>query len=507
MSKNDQFLEPRRQSQYAIIFIVLRFIRKTISQVWPIFVAILLGRGSSSFDAFEIAIAGLGVFGMIASVLAYFKFYYKLTSKELVISRGILKKVKLNIPFERIQSVNFRQTFVHQFLSVAEVEIETAGSSEQETKIDALSMPVAHELRQRILEKKALLDNSGPFSSEDIAEVEETKEMIVALSNRDLWRVGITQNHFKPIGLIFSLLSSIVGYSYMVDHSGGLANEIYKFVGDVYEDGSFIYDHLSIFTISAFILVLIVISVLYSLVTSFLKYYNLKFTRSENKFHCEQGLITRREFAAVDKKIQILAWGQNIFEKIIGFYNVRFRQARSSDESRRQSQFSIPGCTRDKVHYITKSWLGESGQFDKYHSISIHYFIRRLLYSSFLFIGIITISYLFIDPIVSLITGLIYVLSILLLWITYQKKRYALNEGLLYIGGGVLGFSHAITPFYKIQNVAIEQNPYQSRRNLATLLVTTAAGNMVIPYIPFDSAIRMLDFFTYQVEISRKPWM
>ena len=127
MKKNDTFAHPQRQSGYAIIFIILRVLRNLVRQLWPILIAVFLGRRNSSFDTFEMVLSGLGIFGIIPSVIAYYKFYFHLNETELVINRGLFRKVKLNIPFERIQSVNFKQTFIHQFFKVTEVEIETAG--------------------------------------------------------------------------------------------------------------------------------------------------------------------------------------------------------------------------------------------------------------------------------------------------------------------------------------------------------------------------------------------
>jgi putative membrane protein len=58
-----------------------------------------------------------------------------------------------------------------------------------------------------------------------------------------------------------------------------------------------------------------------------------------------------------------------------------------------------------------------------------------------------------------------------------------------------------------VQNIIIQQNPYQWRRQLATLRVYTAAGSLIIPFISEKRAQELLDFFIYQVENSRKPWM
>ena len=375
MKRNDLFLHPQRQSQFAIFFIILRVLRDMFKQLWPILIAIFIGRGSSSFDTFEMALAGLGIFGIIPSLIAYFKFYFHLSENELIINKGLFRKVKLNIPVERIQSVNFRQTFIHQFFQVTEVVIETAGSAEQETKIDAVTIPVAEQLRKRILQKRALALGESRETVQT-SDAPESIESIVRLSRNDLLRVGLVQNHFKPIGLLFGLFGSIFFYSYTFDYD---PRDFYRQISDY-------GDNLSIMDFVVIALILAIASVAYSVVTTVLRHYNLHFWRSGKKFQVVQGLLTRQEFAALDKKIQILNWGQNPFERMVGFYNIIFRQAKSGDEGKQASRFKIPGCVEDDIHFVQKSWQGEnSGIFENYLPVSIHWFYHGLYYQVFFF--------------------------------------------------------------------------------------------------------------------------
>ena len=85
--------------------------------------------------------------------------------------------------------------------------------------------------------------------------------------------------------------------------------------------------------------------------------------------------------------------------------------------------------------------------------------------------------------------------------------KYALNEAEIYIGGGIFGFKNSVMPFYKVQNISLKQNPYQSKRDLATLIIYSSAGVMQIPYITYGQAIILMDNLLYRVETSSKSWM
>ncbi len=509
MRRSEAFELPQRQSQFAIIFIVLRFIRRIIRQTWPIFLALALGRSNSTFDLIEFSIAGLGIIGMITSIVAYFKYYFHLTDSELVISHGILKKVKQNIPFERIQSVNFRQTFIHQFLKVTEVEIETAGSAQQETKIDAIEIPIAEQLRERILKKKAEISSKEDPEESSQSITEEDRKTILRLFPQQLYKVGLVQNHFRPIGLLLGLAGTMIGYSYTYDFDDEFFPKmIYNSAEDFMAEIASFQSLPTLIYVLMGLLVLIIASVLYSIIVTILRHYNLHFWRSGKKFQLVQGLLTRNEFAALDNKIQILNWGQNPFERLVGFYNIGFKQARSGDETRKQSQFGIPGCQQEHVDFVRDEWLGEdSGKFETYHKVSFHYFLRSAFYLSLLFGTISIVNFLFGKLIVAVIIAVIWLIQIGLLWANYKKKRYAINDRELYIGGGTVGFRHSIIPLYKVQNVSVVQNPYQWRRKLATLVVNTAGGRIRLPYIMENDAYSIMDRLNYHVENSKKPWM
>ena len=491
---------PQRQSQWAIIFIILKFFRAFVSQAWLLLIPIVLGRNSSSsgWSKWELGIAAAGVFSTIWSIISYFKFYFNLTDTEVVIRKGVIQKSNINIPYERIQSVNFKQNFLHQMLNVTEVVMDTAGSVQKEIQIDALSWDHANALRNEILKRKKVTHNSSKIDADDIAESEIIENEILSLSFMDLFKVGLTQNHLKLAGLIIGFFFSMWIYAWEFEMDPiDVVRNAYSFVED-----------RSIIESTGLFILLAIFSILYSIVTTFLNHYNLRFFRVENKFHLTQGLLTRKEVAATDKKIQYITWGQNILQRIIGFFQLRFDQAGSvAINEKGKYSFKIPGCSDEQINYVQAEWLGEKYDPKNLQSITIHYFYYSLRW----LIGIFTIViganlYLGIYKSAVFLT-LLFIYLTYMTWLSYKKKKYVADEKYLYISGGGFGFKYVLMPTFKIQNVRIDQSPYQWRRKLATLKIFTAAGALEIPYITEQKATELMDFLLYQVERSKKAWM
>ncbi|MEM6724227.1 MAG: PH domain-containing protein, partial [Bacteroidota bacterium] len=155
MNQSNDSLEflrtPNRQSQVAMLLILLRLFRTIIRQAWPILLVLLINPSRNSNNWIAWVVIGIASLSAILSIISYFKFYYYVQDDELVIEKGIFNKVKLNVPFDRIQTVNFNQSIIHQLFDVVELEVDTAGSNKKEYAISALGKDRAQAIRSYLI--------------------------------------------------------------------------------------------------------------------------------------------------------------------------------------------------------------------------------------------------------------------------------------------------------------------------------------------------------------------
>ena len=500
MKKNENvFSEPTRQSIVAIVLIIYKYINVIIRQIWPFLLIFLVGGASGRSERFAIGLAVIGLASMVWAILSYFKFYFYLKDDELVIQQGILRKSNLNIPLDRIQSVNVNQNIVHQLLNVVQLEVDTAGTQGSEFKFDALSKEKAEQLRSILISKKKS-DNSVEQLFEEGVEQEllTVKKPIFNLSVIDLVKVGLTQNHFRSVG--FVLIVFIWLQSSFEDM--GIST-------DDYMEGFF--DFLVSASFAAVITITImasIIAVLISLVRTVLVYFDAHLWREGNRLKLAHGLFNKKEVSAPYQKIQMIQWSNNPLQKLISIFDLRLKQASSATVSARKS-LRVPGVSREHVDYLKESWLGiETLESLETHGISIHYFYRRVMFRMIFCVILFTIYYL-----VGQVNGWLILLILMVpyfiytSWLAYKKRGFAINEYNLYITGGVIDDDYALLPLKKVQNIIIRQTPYQSRKKLADIDIHTASGKVTIPYIPLDLADQLSDYFLYKVESSSESWM
>ena len=60
--------------------------------------------------------------------------------------------------------------------------------------------------------------------------------------------------------------------------------------------------------------------------------------------------------------------------------------------------------------------------------------------------------------------------------------------------------------FRKVQRVTVRQSPLQRRRGLASLSVSLASGNVLVPFIDQVTACRLRDYILFKAEVNNRPW-
>ncbi len=501
--KND-FSQPTLQSPKAIALIIARFLRRILRQLWPLLL-IWLFNPRGQYVVYILGLAMLGtIVSMISSIIAYYRFHFHITDDEFVLEKGLFQRTKLNIPFDRIQTINFNQNIIHQALNVVSVEIDTAGSDKQELSIDALERPDAEALRSALLwnKKEAISDKT-----ENILELNESPdtstipdELLLQLSPLDLLKVGISQNHFRAAGIIIAFL---FGVKQFFQDTTDLLKDDEEYIRDLIQtDTQFNLTPLLILGI-----IFMIAAILVSLVRTVLQHYDLRLYRTTLGFKRVAGLFDRREQSAPLRKIQLLRWSTNPLKKIFGFYQLQLRHASSSNSGRRQVM-TIEGCYLEQLDRVKAAYFPQEPLLSfESHRISKVVIWRRTMY-----MGLFpAVALFFISPFDTFIPDWLWLFWIPIMFILsrqyYKKWKYEVSLEGLRCEKGIVGEDASLLQWYKVQAVSIKQTIYQRRKELANIVFYTAAGHVEIPYIELEKAQGLRDYVIYKMEIDEREWM
>ncbi len=509
MSNNLKIDIPTRQSPIAIFLILWKVIRQLLRQAWPFLLVIVLPYFNFSPTSSSRAedpyitniIIALTVFSTISSIIAYFKFYYYIKDDEFIIEKGLFQKVKINLPFDRIQTINFEQGPIHQLFNVVRLEVDSAGSVQNEIAIQAISRADAEYIRSYILAEKAKIAPTKTIAEEGVAAEEESTQLLMHHTPLDLLKIGVSQNHLRGLGIIFGfffwVFQSLEDYLPDLKQGENPIEYLQEDLGLNFEASIWI----------ALFFTLLLFSIGISLFSTIFRYFDLRFLKTAKGFKVVSGLMTKREQSANLNKIQLIRWGDSIIKRIFGIFRLHLFQASSAALSTSKA-ISVPGCYQLQIDTVRQTYFPDEQQHPyETHGISSLIIGRRLLY-----IGILPLVFLlatFYQP--DSYGYLLFLLWLPLIYFTsvryHRNWKVRINAEGIQTESGIIGRNYTLLQWYKVQSVTIRQSFYQQRRDVADVYFFTAAGSVKIPYFPLDKAIAIKNYVLYKVETDERDWM
>lgn len=489
---------PTRQSVKGLVFIFFYSVQQAVRMFWAIIAVLVLQRNifGNQF-ILGISIAAILILLITHTILYYLNFYFYVSGGEFILKKGYLRKKVISIPLERIQSVNTKQNLIQQVLNVVSLEIDTAGTVGKELKIHALELNFAKELQNHLRAEKKK-SGSAEIQQEEVT-TEIAEQLILKLSPTDLFKIGISQNHLRAALIIIAF--------------GG---QLFQQVQDLFKEKTEDYSNEFIAFLSgsgaaliAFMVIFfLLISILFSLFRTLLKYFDFKLLKKEDNYRIESGLLNKRNIIVPHNKVQELIWETGPLKQIFGIYHLSFKQAVSGQQNRKSQQVvDAPGCLSEHLELLKTDLFGEDQLSEKTKFYSNNFYFRRLWILFGWVPVVLATPFLYaqwqfwVGAVMWLLLSAVYCRLML------KKRYFSITNDQIRISSGAVSHKWKQMELYKIQAVEFRQTIFQKRRALASLHLMNAAGTATIPYIDETMAKRIYDYLLYHTEISDKRWM
>ena len=486
---------PRKQAPLGVIIIFLMNVRKWLNVlVFGLIPFIRQTNDKLPFWMFWVFASVVLVIIMIWSYLQWQRYFFFIKDDKFIIKQGVLRKEETLIGLERIQSVQIKRNIVQQILNLASLQLDTAGSSKKEAQIPALNYAYAEELKQLLIHLKTK-QNTVTVAEENVEPIIETEKVIMKLSVIDLFKVGITENHFRSalllLGIFFgytSQFSELIGYD-----EENVYKEAFQFVTVI---------------LPIFIIFFLVISVFLSMARMFLRYFDLTVALKKNGLSINSGLIKKEENFVPVNKIQYIKWKSNPLRRLIGYKSLSIYQA-SSQQVQKKKTAKVPGCTSTQILAIEETFFPEHKPENEWVSYKPNAFWKFRLMLLFVGLPIVLGGFFFFAgnyPFSAL--AAVIVLPAIFFVHQYVLKFVAeVSEDLIVINRGYVFPEQVLLKTFKVQNLVVKQSVFQKRRGLVSIKIYTASGGLTIPFISEIEGKRLANKLLYTVENSRKSWM
>ncbi|MDP9119180.1 MAG: PH domain-containing protein [Actinomycetota bacterium] len=331
----------------------------------PLVVLVLLGgeRGPLFFSTV------FGSIAVIGSVIRWTRFLYRLDGQTLVVRGGLLQRWERTLQPTRIQSVDVVQKLTHRLFGVVELRIEVVGGTGTEAALVALTPEEATQLRALLM-------------ADHDTEVDRTEPALVRMRPADLLLAGAT-------GGRVAVVAAMAGWVVQFLPDGTFVETMDRLAGADRSD-------LETFVVIAAALLLA--SVLISLVSTILVYWDFTALRQGDRLVITRGLLQTRRSVVPVARIQAIRIEENPIRRVFGLASLRVLTAGygrgSGDEQ--QSSMLIPVADRQRCLAIAEGVLGSVGLRDvEIHRAPPRAFVRRLCLAAIVGLAALTLGLVF----------------------------------------------------------------------------------------------------------------
>lgn len=500
------FSVPQKQSASGIIILFVNTLQKTIRAIaLPILFILIKSKDSGNLTT--IIIAGAILLMIILAIVTYiryqkFSFFLDEEKQEFVINEGIFNKSTLSIQLNKIQSVNINQSLLQQIVGVYSLEIDTAGSEKKEASIKAIDHLTAIELKQRLLSKAHL--GEGYVSDDKTMSQENTPTTpFLNLSIPTLLKVGITTNY----GASFVLLGGFIFGSIKLFKDYTSAFEIENNQVDLALRSGFTFLSICVLIVLAIIVVLVT-----NIIRTLIKYFNFSISKQKNTLAISSGLFTRKNVLLTPNKVQLSVYSQNFFQRKFNLLHIKIKQAtyeKANKEENKKADIEIPGCDTTECNEILKMI---------YHQVPS---AELTLRPDYRFIFLQTMIWIVIPILIFLGVGLTFypsfqqyfillvpyiIMVSTMLYFEYKRHRLYVNENFIIKGSGIWDVQREIIEPHKIQAITSKQYFWHKKADVGHLILHTAAGLIHFKYGNYTKINRLINYWTYRIESSKKNW-
>jgi putative membrane protein len=478
----------RRQHPTGVFQYIVKYTWMFIRGFWPILAGAAVSDNIRAYGEW-ISLAVL-VISCLSAVFQYWKFTFQITEDALVIRRGVLERERITIAFERIQVVNLEQSIWQRAFGVMSVKVDTAGTAGAEVEIAALKVEDAKALKV-VLSSGRLQVESDHEGLDSMAHGEQ----LISLSWSRLFKIGLTQNHLRnaliAFGSIIALAEPLEGLM-----TGWLSNvPSYTWV---------VLKFLWVLMIPLIAIGVVVVGMLVSLIGAVLRYYNLQVRAQSEGLELSGGLFKKFEFKIPLHKVQMLEGSSSVLQRVVGFETFRIHQARAqTDDAQGAVSLAIPGLESDHANRLNAMLFppfADESEVIRPHKLML---IRMLVFRAAVVVPVLIWGETWMQ-LAAFVWGI---------WLAvagvnqYRGVELMTSEEQLCMRTGWLRQKHLRTELRKAQRVVLTESWLMRRRGLAHARVYTAAGPVVVRFIPKKTAIQLRDLVLYQAESTNRPWM
>jgi putative membrane protein len=305
---------------------VVDFVKGLKDLILPFLVIFLANGFNLTFNleerGFWASFVPLGIFLLLVLILLisgfikWWTYIYWFEEEELRVEYGLLVKKKRYIPFDRIQSFNYKEGIFHRIFGLVQVMVETAGSTngKAEVILTAITKDAANQIE--LVTRKRKEEHQVSELQEGDGMSEETAKPISRI---------IHKMNTKYL-VILATTSSSMGV--VIAGVAAVASQFAEFI-----PFEWIFEEVSAFIKFGFVMVSLavfgglLITWLVAVIITFINNYNFTVVEENGRLIITRGLLEKKKVTIPLNRIQAIKIVENPLRQMFGFAAVAVESA------------------------------------------------------------------------------------------------------------------------------------------------------------------------------------
>ncbi|NLY80752.1 MAG: PH domain-containing protein [Lysinibacillus sp.] len=397
---------------------------------------------------------------LAAGIIKWWTFVYWFEDNELRVEYGLFVKKKRYIPFDRIQSFNYKEGIFHRIFGLVQVMVETAGSTDGEPEV--ILTAITKEAAKQVEKETRKVNNGEADESfeENLSEVQEFK-LIHKMSTKDLLLLATTSN---SVGVVIAGVAAAI-------------SQVAEFI-----PFDWIFEELAAFMQFGIVIVTFTIFVAFifawvlSVIITFISYYDFTVIQEKDRFIITRGLLEKKRITIPNNRVQAIKIVENPFRQMIRCATVVVESASGGFGEKDQKITLFPLISKREMYeplqQLFPHFIFQQDQFIRPTKKARPFYYRIKL---LLLIPIIILSSYFLFPLG--LISIILVVPVLLLGIwQYKSDGFAICGNQLMLRYRIINRVTFIVEKKRIQALESKQSYFQKRKNISSVQVTVMSG-------------------------------
>jgi len=404
------------------------------------------------------------VLAIVSSLLKWITTGFLIDNNELLYYTGLINKKKLEIPLDKINTIDINKNIIDRLFNICTFKIDTGAMQEvgQEIKIK-IPEKYANEIRNSINK----VNNEKIDDTVEKSDIEKKSIISKTISFKEILIYSLSKSKvFWAFGGIFLMIDFIEKLEEMLDLS--ITNEI---VNNIEVESLISVGLLKAIGLGLllFIIIYLFISIMF-MIFEMVRLYNFTVAEYKNDIKIKYGLFTVKEYSIPRDKIYAVRLKQNLFQQLFKIFQIEVVTVGYGDEKNEQA-ILYPVADKKIINETLRYILPEFKICKDINKPPKEAISRFILKRNIVLIILLIIPLLIIIPNKFLLLKIFMsssaiILNILFGYLNYRNTSLGVNNELLVASSGGI---HKVTTLIKqefLQSIEIEDNPFQRKKAL-----------------------------------------